>query len=165
MGSCKIQKITLAQLNNTYAHFCYILKSAHPKSNYTYNGYTVNLERRIRQHNGVITGGARTTKARRPWEFIMVITSANDNFNRNTGLQLEWRIRFPTNVKPRPTEFQGPIGRIQAIDSALSNFKHDYPFVMAVKKEYFDIACQLENVKNKHIKLYVLDEENSNSVG
>jgi hypothetical protein len=30
---------------------------------------------------------------------------------------------------------------------------------MAVKKDYFNIACQLENVKNGHVKLYVLDED------
>jgi len=59
--------------------------------------------------------------------------------------------------KPRPKEFQGPEGRIKGIDDAIKNFKHDYDFVMAVKKDYYDIACQLENVKNKHIKLYMLE--------
>ena len=157
MEKCKGKKITIESLNATYPHFCYILKSADPKSNYTYNGYTVNLERRIRQHNGEITGGARTTAARRPWEFIMIITSIDEKFNRSTALSLEWHIRYPTNKKPRPKEYQGPIGRIQGIDNALANFKHSYDFVMAVKKDYYDIACQLENVKNKHIKLYILE--------
>jgi predicted GIY-YIG superfamily endonuclease len=157
MEKCKGKKITIESLNATYPHFCYILKSADPKSNYTYNGYTVNLERRIRQHNGEITGGARTTKARRPWEFIMIITSADEKFNRSTGLSFEWHIRYPTNKKPRPKEFQGPEGRIKGIDDAIANFKHDYKFVMAVKKDYYEVACQLENVKNKHIKLYILE--------
>jgi predicted GIY-YIG superfamily endonuclease len=157
MEKCKGKTITLEELNNIYPHFCYILKSADPKSNYTYNGYTVNLERRIRQHNGEITGGARTTKARRPWEFIMILTSESDSFNRSTGLSCEWKIRYPTNKKPRPAEFKGPEGRIRSIDSALGNFKHNYNFVMAVKKDYYEIACQLENVKNKHIKLYILE--------
>ena len=157
MEKCKGKKITIESLNATYPHFCYILKSADPKSNYTYNGYTVNLERRIRQHNGEITGGARTTTARRPWEFIMIITSADEKFNRSTALSFEWHIRYPTNKKPRPKEYQGPEGRIKGIDQAIANFKHDYEFVMAVKKDYYDIACQLENVKNKHIKLFILE--------
>ena len=156
-NKCKVKKISIEELNNTYPHFCYILKSVNPESNYTYNGYTVNLERRLRQHNGEITGGARTTKARRPWEFIMILASESDKFNRSTGLSLEWHIRYPTNKKPRPKEFQGPEGRIKGLDDAIKNFKHDYDFIMAVKKDYYDIACQLENVKNKHIKLYMLE--------
>ena len=157
MEKCKNKKISIETLNNTYPHFCYVLKSADPKSNYTYNGYTVNLERRIRQHNGEITGGARTTKARRPWEFIMILMSTNENFNRSTGLSLEWHIRYPTNKRPRPTEFQGPEGRIKGIDKALDNYPHRYNFIMAVKKDYYNVACQLENVKNKRIDLYILE--------
>lgn len=66
-------------------------------------------------------------------------------------------VLYPTNKKPRPKEYQGPEGRIKGIDNALANFKHSYDFVMAVKKDYYDIAYQLENVKNKHIKLFILE--------
>ena len=35
-----------------------------------YSGVTVNLERRLRQHNGELAGGARYTRARRPVELV-----------------------------------------------------------------------------------------------
>lgn len=34
----------------------------------TYVGVTTDLERRLAQHNGLAPGGAKTTRAGRPWE-------------------------------------------------------------------------------------------------
>ena len=33
----------------------------------TYVGITTDMERRLRQHNGEIPGGAKSTRAHRPW--------------------------------------------------------------------------------------------------
>ena len=41
-------------------HYCYFLQS----KNRTYNGYTVDLHRRLRQHNGELAGGAKVTTRR-----------------------------------------------------------------------------------------------------
>jgi putative endonuclease len=35
-----------------------------------YTGITTNLERRLRQHNGEVLGGAKYTHTRRPVEFV-----------------------------------------------------------------------------------------------
>jgi putative endonuclease len=35
-----------------------------------YCGVTTDPNRRIRQHNGEIPGGARATRAKRPWSFV-----------------------------------------------------------------------------------------------
>jgi|TARA_Y100000034_G_C6692639_1_gene305040 putative endonuclease len=35
-----------------------------------YCGITTNLERRLKQHNGAIKGGAKYTRGRRPCEYI-----------------------------------------------------------------------------------------------
>lgn len=38
----------------------------------TYVGITTDVERRLRQHNGTITGGARATRGRGPWQVLYV---------------------------------------------------------------------------------------------
>ena len=45
--------------------FVYVLMSA--RSRRTYVGITTDLERRLAQHNGEQRGGARATRAGRPW--------------------------------------------------------------------------------------------------
>jgi len=83
----------------TSEHYCYILKN--DKNNRTYNGYTNNLCRRIRQHNGEIVGGANTTNDinSRPWKYCVLFTGFE---SYNEALSCEWRIRHPTNKKKRP---------------------------------------------------------------
>ncbi|MBP8810947.1 MAG: GIY-YIG nuclease family protein [Kofleriaceae bacterium] len=45
--------------------FVYILCSAGGR---TYVGVTTDVARRVRQHNGELAGGARATRAHRPWQ-------------------------------------------------------------------------------------------------
>ena len=46
----------------------YVLLSKNEKSlDHTYVGSTNDLNRRLRQHNGVIKGGAKSTIIKRPW--------------------------------------------------------------------------------------------------
>jgi hypothetical protein len=47
---------------------CYLLTSLQPRyAQHTYIGFTVNPQRRIRQHNGEISAGAKKTRTKRPW--------------------------------------------------------------------------------------------------
>ena len=64
-------------------YFCYLIRS---KNNATYIGITNNLKRRLRQHNGIISGGARSTASRRPWSYMMHIGP----FTHRHALQFEW---------------------------------------------------------------------------
>ncbi len=45
--------------------FVYVLCSAGGR---TYVGVTTDVDRRVRQHNGELAGGARATRAHRPWQ-------------------------------------------------------------------------------------------------
>jgi len=75
---------------NDSPYSCYLLKSE--ISNKTYFGYTVNITRRLRQHNGEITGGAKKTKIGRPWKLMLYITGFPDS---KRALQFEWKVNHP----------------------------------------------------------------------
>lgn len=55
---------------------------------YTYVGATMKFERRIRQHNGELVGGAKYTKAHRPWHPIFHVHGFD---SWQECLQFEWR--------------------------------------------------------------------------
>lgn len=46
-----------------------------------YIGYTVNPNRRIRQHNRNVAGGARQTKNRGPWLMVILIHGFPNNIS------------------------------------------------------------------------------------
>jgi len=103
--------------------FCYIIRS----DNRTYNGYTVNLERRLRQHNGELKGGARSTQGR-TWEYLAIVS--DPNWTKQEAMKCEWWIRYPTRKKPRPKEYCGIEGRLRGLDLV----KNDN-MIMWVKKD------------------------------
>ena len=76
-------------------HMCYILKSLTTKKLYV--GYTVDFNRRLRQHNGEIVGGAKKTEKGRPWEQICEIKGFYD---KSSALRFEWRIQHAKNPRP-----------------------------------------------------------------
>lgn len=62
--------------------FCYLLASG----NATYIGATVDVDRRLDQHNGKYSGGARRTKGR-AWKRMVYLSGIPD---WRTALQVEW---------------------------------------------------------------------------
>jgi predicted GIY-YIG superfamily endonuclease len=66
---------------------CYLLATEDVGSKKTYVGVTPDLDRRLRQHNREIAGGARATAGRR-WERIGHVSGFPDH---RTALQFEWR--------------------------------------------------------------------------
>ena len=65
---------------------CYLLLSATGR---TYIGATVDLDRRLRQHNGEIKGGARATaREHGAWKRVCHVSGFPDN---HAALQFEWR--------------------------------------------------------------------------
>lgn len=97
--------------------FCYIISN---DSDRTYNGYTVNLTKRLRQHNGLIKGGAKATHNRGPWEYLVVLTSPCWD-SISTAMQHEWSIKYPTRRRPRPKQYNGKTGRLESL---VHVFKH-----------------------------------------
>lgn len=64
----------------------YLLKCA---DNTLYCGITTNLEKRLRQHNGELVGGAKYTKTRRPCELVYSEKAAC----RSSASQREYQIK------------------------------------------------------------------------
>lgn len=99
--------------------FVYFIEST---SGSTYIGATVNLDKRIRQHNKEIKGGARATSIKveqgEVWKYICYV----ENFpNYNEALKFEWRWKQisrliqKSNVTINPRE-----KRLEALKKLLS---------------------------------------------
>lgn len=71
-------------------HKVYLLKSETTRR--TYIGYTIDVKKRLRKHNGEIKGGAKYTRYGRPWKLICYVTGFP---YEKTALQYEWRNHHP----------------------------------------------------------------------
>lgn len=91
---------------------CYIIANEFGK---TYNGYTNNIKKRIRQHNREISGGAKETKNGK-WHYLAILTGFADN---HEALSCEWKIKHPTNKKRRPIKYCSVNGRILSLNLVL----------------------------------------------
>jgi predicted GIY-YIG superfamily endonuclease len=150
----------MSKIANDKKYFCYILKTDHrPHRNRTYNGYTVNPKRRIRQHNQELVGGAKYTKSfgNKKWEMYVLVGGFKDSKN---ALQCEWRIKHPDNKRRRSAKYYGPIGRIKGLNEVLKLDKwtnnsiidnKDQKFVVWIKKGFENYLTDLPNNFIVHI--------------
>lgn len=93
-------------------YYCYILKNE--DNNRTYVGFTVDLNRRLKQHNNILKGGAKYTKISNTWTIYAYITGFPDKIN---ALQCEWRLKHPINKFS--SSYSGVYGRIKALNYIL----------------------------------------------
>ena len=121
---------------NPTLNYCYILYN--DQNNSTYNGYTNNLQRRIRQHNGEIKGGAKyTTRRDVEWKYLAYITVDDSAFTQKRALSCEWHCKYPTGRRPREREFNSPEGRLRGLKLAKQNPKFsDLTFITYVCAKY-----------------------------
>ena len=117
-------------------YYCYILINS---NNHTYVGSTNNLARRLRQHNGEIVGGAKSTRGKGPWRFLFTVrcedeTQANDH---NLNLSIEWHLRNPVHKTAPQVEkrkYWGPEGRKKSFEKCKENPK--FAHVKFLVQEY-----------------------------
>lgn len=81
----------------------------------TYVGATVDPARRLRQHNGEISGGARATKGR-AWRRVFLVSGFEDE---RAALRFEWRWKYLTRQAPGDTFMER---RSHALALLLSDF-------------------------------------------
>lgn len=116
-------------------YYCYLISNG----TRTYNGYTVDLTRRLRQHNGEIKGGAKSTANKGVWKYIMIITC--NEWTASLAMKYEYLMKYPTRKKPRPRCYQGIIGRIQSIKE-ISLFNEELLY-LDIHSDYLDIINSL----------------------
>jgi predicted GIY-YIG superfamily endonuclease len=80
---------------STKEFFCYVLEST--TCNMTYVGFTTDPHKRLRQHNGEIKGGAKYTRAGRPWKMVVYLTGFK---TKTHALQTEWAIKKCKKISP-----------------------------------------------------------------
>ena len=83
---------------------CYMLVPQEGRC--TYIGATVDLKRRLRQHNGELKGGARATQKRRPWRIYCSV----EGF-----LQWQEALSFEYHWKKKARGVSGRILRLKAL--------------------------------------------------
>jgi len=76
----------MSQENQEIYYFVYMLRST--VTGHTYIGSTPNPWRRLRQHNGEISGGARRTHRGQPWKIEILVGFEVDR--AATALSIEW---------------------------------------------------------------------------
>ena len=133
-------------------HSCYIVFNDINKC--TYNGYTVDPKRRLRQHNSEIKGGAKYTcrqskDSKVTWSYLVIVES--EQYTHHTALSHEWHIKYPTNKRPRPQEYNGAEGRISSLPLVFSNPKFiNMSFIVNVHPQYLeyttDILSKFDNI-------------------
>jgi predicted GIY-YIG superfamily endonuclease len=99
--------------------YCYILTNTTERDkNRTYIGYTNNIERRIRQHNQELVGGARYTHkfGNKSWEIYALVYGLPNKIN---ALSLEWKLKHPDGKRRSASKYNGPNGRIIGLSEIL----------------------------------------------
>jgi len=143
---------------NNHNHCCYILFN--DVNNKTYNGYTNNSERRLRQHNGEIKGGAKYTTReaiKNKWKYLVIIQC--EQFDHNLALCFEWMIKYPTRRRPRPKEYQGAHGRLTSLPLVFSYDKFkDLSYIVKVHPDYYDFLTPFLEPFSENIKIQCMSQ-------
>ncbi len=99
--------------------FCYMLQIDDGGRQKTYVGATVDPDRRLRQHNGELSGGARATHGRH-WKRVFLIGGFSEE---REALRFEWRWKYLTRQAPGESWMEQ---RIHALSLLLTHFEDAY---------------------------------------
>lgn len=73
----------------THVHVRWILYLIRNSAGRFYTGITTDMVRRLAQHNGTLTGGAKSTRGGRPWEVVRLWGP----FDRSIAGKLEYELK------------------------------------------------------------------------
>ncbi len=110
-------------INEVESYICYMI---HHNFQNTYVGITNNFEKRLKQHNGIIKGGAKATKKFEDWILGYYISGFN---TKNSVLSFEWHMHHPNGKRKKDSSsknYYGVCGRIRALCEVLAHDKFEY---------------------------------------
>ena len=85
--SAPIYLQTTTEVIHKNIHVVYVIKSNYKGTIRTYIGYSNNVARRLRQHNKIISGGAKHTRKANNWELLYYIRGFETH---KEALSFEW---------------------------------------------------------------------------
>ena len=112
----------IEEVKETKPWFCYMLLSVDGRKQKTYVGATVDPDRRLRQHNGELVGGAHATKGR-AWKRRFLVGGFDGEV---PALKFEWRWKYLTRQAPGDSFLER---RMHALSLLLS----DFPFATVLE--------------------------------
>jgi predicted GIY-YIG superfamily endonuclease len=151
----KIKKESKKESNQEKLYYCYILQQDNKLNSLNYVGYTVNFNRRIRQHNCIIKGGARYTKNRGPWSFLAVMTCSS--WNNIRAMQVEWLIKHPTRARRRQKCFSGSLGKINSLVEIFKRIPSEEKISIYIHSDFISCALNLNLSENVEIRQNLID--------
>jgi putative endonuclease len=144
------------------------------KNNKTYIGSTVNTNRRFRQHNGEIKGGAKYTRGG-IWEPYIIL--ADLSHTKNTALSYEWHLKKSSrNFKNYNSKIKRKKGLEKFINSKITNTNnHIYTHIIFIDSKFRFLTpllpsqiiifyLNLDNIKTEKINEYIKLVEKCNKI-
>lgn len=132
---------------------CYCLVSTTGK---TYVGFSTNVDRRLRQHNGEIQGGAKATKGG-SWERICTVSGFP---TQQSALQFEWKWKHITRkvkgssaVERRLTALDQLVNSEQSTSNAIPFCQYEAPLSILS-----DLTLCAEHFRHKDLRYAILVE-------
>jgi predicted GIY-YIG superfamily endonuclease len=100
---------------------CYCLVSTTGK---TYVGFTVNVDRRLRQHNGEISGGAKATHGHQ-WSRLCTVAGFP---TQQSALQFEWKWKNLTRKAKGSSAVERRFIALEQLVNSEQSTSHALPF-------------------------------------
>jgi len=83
------QPVNKVKLKEERGWYVYLIISADMRK--TYVGVTTDFERRLKQHNGELNGGAKASRAGRPWQCVCLVHGFE---GRSEACGFEWKWKY-----------------------------------------------------------------------
>jgi putative endonuclease len=100
-------------------YYCYVIKSK--SCNDTYTGITNDLDKRLKQHNGILAGGAKCTKKHNDWEYCKIM-KFND---KQLAQSFEWHLKHKKSMRGKWIRVSGLDNKVNRIMELNNEYEFD----------------------------------------